>query len=94
MSMLSLQDALLVCEREACIVCILKDPPWGLQSGVELRQRRLTIVASTCYSVFRLLFFTSCLFRQYESTEFSIVTQSFLFSMAKRTEKQTYARKV
>ena len=44
MSMLSLQDALLVCEREACIVCILKDPPWGLQSGVELRQRRLTIV--------------------------------------------------
>ena len=47
MSMLSLQDALLVCEREACIVCILKDPPWGLQSGVELRQRRLTIVDCT-----------------------------------------------
>ena len=42
MSMLSLQDALLVCEREACIVCIQKDPPWGLHCGVELR--RLTIV--------------------------------------------------
>ena len=37
MSMLSLQDALLVFVREGSLVCILKDPPWALQSTDELR---------------------------------------------------------